>query len=375
MSHITKFANNPSGPDPLSSSDSTKKSNWKSKKFKPDFAKLSHKFKSPQTWLRILPPIQGSSYQWMMAAEVFQSPGEGIEFTEFVHPKTFDKNAPCPFDEARIWFNKNAKDQLANKDTNPNGFKLNPKKIGISWVVDISAEDGERLKLLDKSLYDGSWGGAPGLSCNIWMTANQVETEPGSPDEGKKLYPDISDPKEGRLVGITKTKPDGGSSKFASYSVKIGSKPSNLDKIIEGLTDEEHQLLCPLENVLYQPSYEEQLEFLRAYIGDKWFNQIFPANAELTQQPPQEVQEPKHTEEPQEHEEDELPHLTPTTKEEKPKENKTKDPTYTLSQVSKLIATKSGVEKLIEDWDLLETSHKKVLSEVAKDYNLETPKI
>jgi len=185
----------------------------------------------------------------------------------FVDPATFKE--PSIFFKASAWLRKNEPECIASRDTNPNGFKLWPQKRGLAWVIDEAAEEGKRLRLLNVSLYDGSRGGSTGWGHDLVTEANAVDNEPGSPTQGQSIYGDITSNETGRQFCVTKI----GTGATASYKVTIGktATPLNLDM----LTDEEMELICPLEKTLHVPSEEEQKAYLRAYIGEERFAKIF----------------------------------------------------------------------------------------------------
>lgn len=239
---------------------------WQDNTFLPQFKDRTLKFKQKLTWLRFLPAITGSQYTWLMPFGQIKD-DEG-RFPAFVDPAFAGQ--PSVFNHAQNWLRKNAPEQLRKKDVNPRGFKMYPAKRGIAWAIVDGAPEGERLKLLHVSLYDGQFGGAPGMGHRLFDLAESVDNEPGSPTIGQKIYGDITHPETGRLVKIDKT--DGG--EFANYNVGMGTKVAPLD--LEGLTDEEHNLICPLEKTLAIPTEEEQKGYLRRLVGEKLFNQIFP---------------------------------------------------------------------------------------------------
>jgi hypothetical protein len=191
-------------------------------------------------------------------------------FPSFVDPSTFGQQSI--FAQAQNWFRKNAPEQLRKKDSNPRGFKLYPAKRGIAWVLVEGAPEGDRLKLIHTSLYDGQFGGAPGMGHNWFALAESIDNEPGSPTLGQKIYGDITDPTAGRLTKIEKT--DGGD--FANYSVGIGKSDAPLEPLMASMTDAEHDLIRPLEKVLRIPTEDEQKGYLKKLIGEKLFSQIFP---------------------------------------------------------------------------------------------------
>ena len=234
--------------------------------------KRKKKFSEGDTWLRFLPSIKGSKYDWMMRLDVYtvKTAAGGVTF---VSPTTFNEKAENPFDTASRWIHKNKPELKSNKDTNPNGLRLYPSPQGLSWVVDEQAPEGERLALYLASMYDGVRGGSSGAAHRIKTLAEERDTEPGSPSHGELVYGDITNPESGRLVKINVTKPKG--QEFQSYAMSIGQKQSPLSASLDKLTEEEHNLIAPLERVVYVPTVEEIHEILKGYIGSELYTEIF----------------------------------------------------------------------------------------------------
>lgn len=381
---IAMFASpSENAPDPLTGSGSQgSKSQYRSEVLKKEYSSLSKGFKQKTNWVRFLPPLQGSSFQWMLSIEMFAQP-DGQTLTEFVDPKCYDRSARSAFAEALAWFKANAKENLYNRDKNPTGFKFNSKKMGIAWYIDTSAPEGEKLKLLNTSLYDGTWGGSPGLAFKIWMEANAVETEPGAANEGQKLYGDISDPTTGRLVLIEKNKPEGGDNKYSSYAVRVGKQVQPIAEYMDQLTDEEHQLLCPLENVYKKLSYQEQKAILKDYIGKKWYDQIYPDEASGTTHD-EEAPEPTPvksaaTSAPKEPEPTEpeppapkaKPEVEPAATQAKFQEAPASEVKFfTIREVQTALGSKAGTQELIDNKHRIQPNHLPVIIAAAEEMGI-----
>lgn len=262
------FVNNEGTPDPIGRS---KEAGFRDIICKEEYRDVNIKFRTGLTWLRFLPRVKGSLYDWMMPLDVHQDVGG----TSFASPKTFDQNAPSVFEAARLWFRRNHPETLSNKDTNPNGFKLWAKRVGVSWVIEEQAPEGERLRLLIRSLYDGGRGGSTGLSYNIRREADSRDNEPGSPTAGALIHGDITAPEEGRLVKVERLVAE--KNEFANYKIGIGKNPAPIGHFMAQLTEKENNLIVPLENTIYLPDEEEQKEILRRYIGDRYFGEMFGA--------------------------------------------------------------------------------------------------
>jgi hypothetical protein len=245
---------------------------FKSLILRDDLYKRKKKFGEGESWLRFLPSITGSKYEWMMRLDVYtvKTASGGVTF---VSPNTFDERAENPFVTASKWLRKNKPEVLSNKDSNPDGLRLYPSPQGLSWVIDEKAPEGERLSLYLASMYDGSRGGTTGAAYRVKSLAEEKDTEPGSPTLGELIYGDITHPETGRLVKISVTKPKG--QEFQSYTMAIGQKQSPLEASLKALTDEEHNLIAPLDRVVYVPTVEEIHEILKGYIGAELYTEIF----------------------------------------------------------------------------------------------------
>jgi hypothetical protein len=222
--------------------------------FKPAFQKRVHRFVPGLTWIRFLPALKGSTSSWMHRFQQYAFPAS----------KFVDTGRNNPVEVAKQWLRENEPGVLYTKDKKT-GFKLWSKEMGLAWIIDVAAPKGQRLKIFLSSLYDGSRGGAPGLAFRITNKALEVGNEPGSVSFGRRIYPDITSPTEGRLVGVTRT----GTDQTTSYDCKIGSAPHGLpnELLVELLTDEELELVTPIENVLQTPDEKTVEELLADYIG------------------------------------------------------------------------------------------------------------
>lgn len=265
-----EFGDNSEGtaPDPLAKTEKSE-SGFRNLVFQEKFWEKQLKFVKETTWLRFLPTVKPSPYGWMMTLDVYRDKG-GVTF---VSPATFDRNARDPFRVASQWLRKNKPELLGNKDTNPGGFKPYPSQYGVAWCVDTEAVEGSRLRLFYASLYDGSRGGTKGLGCNLKSLSEEKDNEPGSETNGQLVHGDITAEEAGKLVKVVKTKSE--KSEFPSYAPGIGKADAPLDPIIRGLTDAEHELVCPLESVIYIPTEDEVIGFVRGYIGEDLTKQIF----------------------------------------------------------------------------------------------------
>ena len=242
--------------------------------FEEGYADMRIKFEQRLTWFRALPPISGTKFpDWLLPFAIYKAP-EGQNHPTFVDPSSL--GIPSVWEQAKLWFLKNAKERLQNRETNPNGFKLRSTPRGIAWVITAGEDTEADLKLLSVSLYDGKFGGTAGLGAELKKQAEARDNEPGSPTAGQFIHGDITDPATGRLVAVEKSTPESGDKKFASYSARIGKSPAPLQAYLDKLSDSQYDKLVPLEKTLYIPTEQEQHDLLRTYIGDEWYSKVFP---------------------------------------------------------------------------------------------------
>lgn len=273
MSKNIEFTSN-SNKSPLQTNTETEpKSRYEDFTYEEGYRDLQLKFNQKITWLRVLPAIKGSTHGYVLTFNVFKAP-EGQVHPTFVDPGQF--GVPSVWDYARNWFMKNAKDALMKKDINPHGIKLRSTPRGLAWVIKSDAPEGESLRLLNVSMYDGKFGGSTGLGHDIIKNAEVRDNEPGSPTIGELIHGDITAPDSGRLICIEKSMPEAGDTKYASYSCRIGKSEAPIQEYMDRLTDEELNKIVPLEKVLKIPTEEEQKKYLLAYIGESWYTKIFP---------------------------------------------------------------------------------------------------
>jgi len=369
-----EFINNTGvAPDPI---QKTKELAFREIVFKEKYRNKKTRFTQNLTWLRFLPAIRPSVYDWMMPIEVHRD----INGVTFASPKSLDSNNQSCFDVARIWFQKNNSLLLSSKDKNPNGYKLYPMRFGVSWVIEEQAPEGEKLKLLLASLYSGERGGTTGLAYNIRKEADARDNEPNSSSSGQLIHGDITNPTSGRLVKIEKLA--GG--EYASYKPGIGKNPAPIEHFLAQLTDEEMDLLVPLENTLYIPTEQEQHDLLRRYIGEKHYHDIF-GQVSWTKPEPQDVVVPKqNTEVPLETQPVQSEPLSVKSKEEtvskhteEPQsaeavdaEQTVKKP-YTTREITSLLAQeRTGIEILLNNKTRLSKTHLEIVLAAAEELNV-----
>jgi hypothetical protein len=273
MSREIIFESNNNVKSPIQLDNTESKPRYEDYTYQEGYRDLQLKFNQKITWLRVLPAIKGSENPYILRFNVFKAP-EGQVHPTFVDPESFGEPSIWAF--AKIWFMKNAKEALMKKDINPHGIKLRSSPRGLAWVIKSDAPEGESLRLLNVSMYDGKYGGSTGLGSDILKNAEVRDNEPGSPTAGELIHGDITAPESGRLICIEKSIPEVGDTKYASYSCRIGKSEAPIQEYMNRLTDDELNKIVPLEKVIRVPTEEEQKKYLLAYIGESWYSKIFP---------------------------------------------------------------------------------------------------
>jgi hypothetical protein len=384
------FVNNSgTSPDPIGRS---REATFRDITLKEEFRELPIRFKAGLTWLRFLPAVRGSIYEWMMPLDVHAD----MAGTTVASPRTFDPNAPSVFDAARLWFRRNHPEALSSRETNPNGLKLWPKRMGVSWVIEEQAPEGERLRLFVRSLYDGSRGGSTGLAFNLHSEAVSRDNEPGSPTAGALIHGDITAPEDGRVVKIERL--PAAKNEYANYKIGIGKNPAPIGHFMALLSDKENNFIVPLETVIHIPSEEEQKEILRRYIGEKFFSEMYgtsvPAKAAQAEEEPAAATPapkaapapaaeaepvtpaPAEAPEPKAAAPAAAPAPTPepkaVPKAEPEPEPAASLPNYTTKEVTSLLAKeKPGVEELLRNKSRLSKALMDIVLDSAKEYGVE----
>ena len=216
---------------------------------RPEYASRKLQFQIGKTWIRIVPSIKTTSFDWMMGVQALAYKGG-----RHAHPKTLGAGKSA-FDQAYTWFSANKPDLLFSK-TNRDGYRLLSDPVSVFWAL--VEESGRPVsRIFVGSAYDGSRGGAQGLGCQIYRLVKDLADEPNP-------LADPVDPENGVMICIEKMQPAG--AKFASYSLRLGSNPSPMSGHINRMAEEELAVLCPIENTIQILSEDEEYRRL-AKIG------------------------------------------------------------------------------------------------------------
>lgn len=240
-----------------------KLSSYKDLTLQPECLSRKMRFQEGDNWVRVVPPLSGSKFEWMMAIHALD-----FEGGRFAHPKTLRAGAKCVYDEAYEWAKHNCPSGLYTK-ANKSGVRLLSDPLSLCWII---AEESSQpvARLLVASGYDGSRGGTPGLGWRIWKAIIDHDTS-------KSPVPDAVHPDTGVRICINKAKVKGNPRPI--YTVGVGRQPSPILPLLNAMSPEERALLTPLENVVRILTDEQEWECLAKVMAPDTVNQI---KAEIT---------------------------------------------------------------------------------------------
>jgi hypothetical protein len=179
-----------------------------------------------------------------------------FEGGRFAHPRSLRPDAKSVFDHAFAWAKKNHPNSLFGRE-NRKGVRLLTDPLGLCWCI--TNEYGKNVaRLILASGYDASRGGDPGIGHRIWTAAHRR-------DENDNLMHDVIDPLAGRLVCVSKTRPEG--STMPIYHVSVGRQPAPIADLMSSMEIEEIAALCPLENTIRRLSQEGEWQALSRLIA------------------------------------------------------------------------------------------------------------
>lgn len=207
----------------------------------PEYAERKLRFQVGKTWIRIVPSIRPSIYDWMIGVQAIN-----YKDGRHAHPKTLGAGKSV-FDHAYSWMKSNRPESLFS-NANRDGYKLLTDPVSVfAAIVEIDSKNVVRYFV--GSGYDGSRGGVPGLGCQIHKMVKDMA-------EGANRLANPADPEEGVMICVEKLQPAG--AKFPSYSLRLGTNPSPISNLIARMEDEEVSALCPLENTIRILSEDEE---------------------------------------------------------------------------------------------------------------------
>jgi hypothetical protein len=208
---------------------------------RPEYAARKLRFAVGKTMIRIVPSIRPSLYDWMIGVQAIN-----YKDGRHAHPRTLGAGKSA-FDHAFSWLNTHKPEALFSK-SNRDGYRLLTDPVSVFWVI-VDERGSWVARLFVGSGYDGSRGGIPGLGCQIHKMVRDLA------EEANPLA-DPVDPEEGVMISVDKLQPAG--AKYASYSLRLGSNPTPISKLISQMTEEEVSVLCPLEGTIRILSEDEE---------------------------------------------------------------------------------------------------------------------
>jgi len=224
----------------------TRKTSYNDSLLLPQYAERKLRFPVGKTWIRIVPSIKPSGYDWMIGVQAINYTGG-----RHTHPKTLGSGKSV-FDHAYSWLKTNKPESLFSK-ANRDGYRLLTDPVSVFCAI--VEENGKWVaRLFVGSGYNASRGGAPGLGCQIYKMVKDLA------EEANPLA-DPTDPDEGVMICVDKMQPVG--AKYASYTLRLGSNPAPMSKLIGQMAEEEISALCPLENTIRILSEDEEWERLK----------------------------------------------------------------------------------------------------------------
>ncbi len=213
---------------------------------KPEFHGRKMRFKEGDNWIRVVPALAGSKFEWMMAIQAIN-----FEGGRFAHPKTLTPGAKSVFDLAYGWSKVNAPTGLYCK-ANKEGVRLLSDPQSLCWVI--AEEDSKPVaRLLIASGYNGSRGGTAGLGFRVWKEIIEHDTS-------KSPVPDAIHPDTGLRILVNKQTIKGNPRPV--YTVRVGRQPSPILPILNEMESTEISALVPLENVVRTLTVDEEWECL-----------------------------------------------------------------------------------------------------------------
>ena len=244
-----------------------------------EYQKLQLKLREGDNLVRFFPPIAGTSNPTfilpLLVGKIDQTEFVTAIGDEAVNISNRVARDNSPLSQAYWWFYKNQKDRLFDARNNPNGFRLRPKQVGLSWVIAFNEDRHPMVRLLSGSLYSGDKG-TKGVLGDVILKSKEEDVDPISGEKTPK-FGDISDPEKGNFVNITKVKnaEERDPIKAVSYKVTISTKTSpTLHELLEKVSGEDLDKVIPLDQVVGTAEDELQKQLLEEYLGG-YYKEIF----------------------------------------------------------------------------------------------------
>lgn len=236
------------------------KSTYQDLLLKPEYANRRFKFPLGTTWIRVVQSLKGSNKDWLLAIHALQYANPK---GRHCHPRTIIPGAKSVFDVAFGWLKENRNETLYSKQ-NKDGVRLLADPLCLFWMI--TEEGGKPVaRLFLGNGYDGTRGGTPGLGYQILQMSKEL-------DEDGNLIGNPADSIRGAQICVERRQTPG--SPYPSYSLKRGRVPVPLKELIAKMDEDERSALTPLEEVVYQPTEEEEWKLLENVIDPETVREI-----------------------------------------------------------------------------------------------------
>ncbi len=227
---------------------------------KPEYRDRIHRFPEGETRVRVVPPISGSTRDWLLGCQVLKYTGG-----QHLHARSLKPNGSSVYDIAYRWCLKNQPDSLYSK-RHPDGYRLLTDPLSICcMLVESPDSDAVTVRWLVAGAYDGSRGGVPGLGHIFWQAFQDK-------DEHGKLIADPADPEGCPQLTVNRVQPKG--TRYPSYSLRVGRSPSPIEDWLARMESSEMEQLRPLEDVVHVPTPEEEWKLLENVLPPELISQI-----------------------------------------------------------------------------------------------------
>lgn len=215
---------------------------------KPEYRNRIHRFPVGITTVRVLPPLAGSTRDWLLGCQVLKYSGG-----QHLHGRTLAPDHRSVFDVAYRWCLKHRPESLYSKQ-NPQGYRLLADPVSVFGML-VETPDARMVvaRWAVAGAYDGGRGGVAGLGHLVWKVFQEK-------DENGRFIADPSDPETCPHLVVERVQPKG--ARYPSYSLRLGRSPSPIGDWLARMEPAELEVLRPLEEVVHIPTPDEEWQLL-----------------------------------------------------------------------------------------------------------------
>lgn len=223
-----------------------------------------HRFPVGTTTVRVLPPLAGSTQEWLLGGQALKYPAG-----QHLHGRTLNPGHQSVFDIAYRWCLKNQPNSLYSKRC-PQGFRLLADPISVFGLL-VGMPDSRSVvaRWVVAGAYDGSRGGVSGLGHLVWNVFQEK-------DGDGKLIADSSDPEACPNLLVERVQPKG--ARYPSYSLRLERSASPIGDWLSRMGETELEFLRPLEEVVHIPMPEEEWKVLENVMPPELVSRIREEN-------------------------------------------------------------------------------------------------